>query len=836
MACGTPVLAFRRGSVPEIVDEGVTGSIVSTPGEAIQALPGVLSLDRHAVRRRFEERFSASRMAGDYLKLYRSMLEASKHRDLDGKGLGPLPRAKSSQRKRQAISFRLNRDAERWSLSSARSRLRARRPDQGERSRMATALSCSTATGTSGASADGSDGFFHCDTRYLSRLELRFNRMAPLLLGSNVSDDNSILTVDLTNPDTFIDDQLVLKKDRLHIVRTTFVWGRHIYQRLGLRNHAEGPIDFELSVIFDSDFADIFEVRGFQRAQRGTYGVDVTSSGSVELGYEGLDRKTRKLSIDFDPDPTQLCRRQAVYRLRLASNERMSIFVVVSADPPESVKPLSFFKAMSVARRGLKAAAGRAAAVETSNDTFNEVVCRSVADLYMLMTDTPQGAYPYAGIPWYSTTFGRDGLITALEMLWLDPSIARGVLRRLAAYQATADDPFSDSQPGKILHEMRGGELAALGEVPFGLYYGSVDATPLFVLLAGLYAERTGDDATLVELWPAIEAALRWIDGPGDPDGDGFTEYYRATDLGLANQGWKDSHDAIFHDDGRLAQGPIALAEVQGYVYAAKLLSARGARRLGWERRAIDLESQAQQLAARFEAAFWCPEIDTYVLALDGAKQPCRVRTSNAGQLLFTGIAKPERAAKVVSGLLAPDLFSGWGIRTVSNRERRYNPMSYHNGSVWPHDNALIALGFARYGYKTAIEPVFKSMFEAATYMELRRLPELFCGFQRRRGRGPTLYPVACSPQAWASGALLLMLQASLGLEFDPAQNEIRFRDPRLPSFLDSVLLRNLRLGESSVDVMAYRHAEKVSVEVVRAEGPSCVSVVDGYAGSTSQP
>jgi glycogen debranching enzyme len=303
----------------------------------------------------------------------------------------------------------------------------------------------------------------------------------------------------------------------------------------------------------------------------------------------------------------------------------------------------------------------------------------------------------------------------------------------------------------------------------------------------------------------------------------------------LANQGWKDSHDAIFHHDGQLAVGPIALAEVQGYVYAAKLLAARGARRLGWERRAIDLESQAQELAARFDAAFWCSEIDTYALALDGAKKPCRVRTSNAGQLLFTGIAKPDRAAKIVDGLLGPDLFSGWGIRTVSSREQRYNPMSYHNGSVWPHDNALIALGFAQYGHKTAIEPVFKAMFEAATYMELRRLPELLCGFQRRRGRGPTLYPVACSPQAWASGALLLMLQASLGLEFDPVQNEIRFRDPLLPSFLDSVLFRNLQLGESSADVMAYRHADKVSVEVVRSEGIGRVSVVDGHAGSPSQ-
>jgi len=684
--------------------------------------------------------------------------------------------------------------------------------------------------GDIGASADGSDGFFHCDTRFLSRLELRFNRMAPLLLGSNVTDDNSILTADLTNPDIFVDQRRVLRKDTLHIVRTTFVSSGNIYQRLGIQNHGEAAVEFELSVIFASDFADIFEVRGIQREERGTTSIDVTSLGSVEIRYEGLDDKTRRLGIGFDPDPTQLGRRQALYRLELAPHERTSFVIVASCDPPEAAKPLNFLKAMMGARRNSKLTAKHAAAVETSNDTFNEVLCRSVADLYMLMTDTPQGPYPYAGIPWYSTTFGRDGLITALQMLWLDPGIARGVLRRLAAYQATIDDPFSDAQPGKILHEMRGGELAGLGIVPFGLYYGSVDATPLFVIVAGLYAERTGDEATLAELWPAIEAALSWIDGPGDADGDGFTEYYRATELGLANQGWKDSHDAIFHDDGQLAAGPIALAEVQGYVYLAKLLAARAARTLGRESRAIDLENQASRLAAQFEASFWCPEIETYALALDGAKKPCRVRTSNAGQLLFTGIVSPDRAAKIVRGLLAPDMFSGWGIRTVSNKERRYNPMSYHNGSIWPHDNALIALGLVRYGLKTAIDPVFEGMFAAASYMEMRRLPELFCGFQRRRSRGPTLYPVACSPQAWASGALLLMLQASLGLEFDPAQNEIRFREPRLPGFLSSVLLRNLRLGDSCIDVRAYRHAEKVSVEVVRAAGKSRVSVVDGHA------
>ena len=295
----------------------------------------------------------------------------------------------------------------------------------------------------------------------------------------------------------------------------------------------------------------------------------------------------------------------------------------------------------------------------------------------------------------------------------------------------------------------------------------------------------------LAELWPAIEAALRWIDGPGDPDRDGFIEYHRTTEHGLANQGWKDSQDAIFHADGRLAEGPIALAEVQGYVYAAKCLIARGATaarpRTAWRRRS---KAEARDLAERFETAFWCPELGTYALALDGAKNACRVRTSNAGQLLFTGIAARDRAGIVIDGLLRPPFFSGWGIRTVASGERRFNPMSYHNGSIWPHDNALIALGFARYGRKPAIETVFTGLFEAATYMDLRRLPELFCGFQRRRGRGPTLYPVACSPQAWASATPFLLLHASLGLEFDPSRREIRLRDPRLPSFLDWVKLQ----------------------------------------------
>jgi glycogen debranching enzyme len=364
------------------------------------------------------------------------------------------------------------------------------------------------------------------------------------------------------------------------------------------------------------------------------------------------------------------------------------------------------------------------------------VLCRSMADLHMLITDTPQGRYPYAGTPWYSTTFGRDGLITALQMLWFDPTVARGVLRRLANYQAKTDDPAVDAQPGKILHEMRSGEMAALNEIPFGLYYGSVDATPLFVLLACLYAERTGDVETLAEMWPNIEAALRWIDGPGDPDQDGFVEYLRASEHGLANQGWKDSHDAVFHADGRTAKGHIALAEVQGYVFAAKQIAARWARRLGHTRTASRLDSDSKQLAKRFEAAFWCPEIETYALALDGEKEPCRVRTSNAGQLLFTGILAPDRAATVANGLLQPQFFSGWGIRTLARGAARYNPMSYHNGSIWPHDNALIALGLARYGLKRPVERIFKVCSTLPPTWSCAGCPSCSAAFNANAGGG----------------------------------------------------------------------------------------------------
>jgi len=457
--------------------------------------------------------------------------------------------------------------------------------------------------------------------------------------------------------------------------------------------------------------------------------------------------------------------------------------------------------------------------VTTSNEQFNDWVNRSSVDLHLMVTQTPQGAYPYAGVPWYSTVFGRDGIITAMEFLWINPDIARGVLRYLSAHQATTVSPLQDAEPGKILHEVREGEMAALGEIPFRRYYGTVDATPLFVMLAGAYYQRTADRDFIQSIWPNLEAALQWIDRYGDSDGDGFIEYSRRSAKGLSVQGWKDSHDSVFHANGALAEGPVALCEVQGYVYAARRAAAQLAAVLGKSAEAEKLLRQADDLRRRFEEAFWCEELSTYALALDGQKQPCRVSASNAGHCLFTGIASAGHAARVAKTLLADSSFSGWGIRTLAEGAPRYNPMSYHNGSVWPHDNAIIAAGLARYGLSDCVLQVFTGLFDASIFVDLHRMPELFCGFVRRPAAGPTLYPVACAPQSWAGAAVFSLLQSLLGLTIDAPSRQIRFQRSAMPQSLKRISIANLRIADATVDLALERYPTDVGLELLRREG-----------------
>jgi glycogen debranching enzyme len=673
----------------------------------------------------------------------------------------------------------------------------------------------------------GEEGIFHEGTRFLSTMVLRLNQKRPLFLSSTIKENNALLAVDLTNPDIYADEHVKIPRGSLHVSRMKFLWQGVCYERIRVRNFGLHAVAASVAIHFDADFADIFEVRGMTRDRRGRRLDPVVEGGTVVLGYEGLDDVVRRARFEFWPTPNYLSSAEARFDVSLRPSGEVMYYITLACEIGEG-RPhvLSYDAAAEAAAESFQKARAHICDIYTVNEQFNDWVNRTVADLYMMTTETAEGPYPYAGVPWFSTAFGRDGIITALECLWVNPEMAKGVLAFLAAHQAQAVIPEKDAEPGKILHETRRGEMAALGEIPFGLYYGSVDATPLFVMLAGEYYERTGDRAFIEALWPYVEAAVSWIDTYGDPDHDGFVEYHRRSSKGLMQQGWKDSQDSISHADGRLADGPIALCEVQGYVYAAKRNASALASMLGLADRAKELARQARDLRRRFSQAFWCEDLGTFALALDGQKRPCRVRSSNAGHCLWTGIASPGHARRVAKTLMSPDMFSDWGIRTLAASEVRYNPMSYHNGSVWPHDNALIAQGFARYGLKDAALKVLTGLFDASLFVELHRMPELFCGFVRRPGEGPTLYPVACAPQSWSAAAVFLLLQACLGLTIDGPQSRVSFSYPVLPESLPEVHIRNLRIGRARVDLQLERYGDDVGVNVTKREGLVEVVVV----------
>jgi glycogen debranching enzyme len=670
------------------------------------------------------------------------------------------------------------------------------------------------------AAGTGEHGIFHDGTRYLSRSVLQFDGTRPVLLSSAIKENNAVLTVDLTNADRTENGKVLVPRGTLHLYRAKFLWNATCYEALRIRNYGLAPVDFACTFFFDADFADIFEVRGLQRKRRGMRLEDRIEDGSIVLSYEGLDGVLRRTRIKASPAAEQITSGSMRFAGQLEAQQEMELCIAVSCHLGPAVAPvLGYDAALLESDRAIEQLRGSSCHIYTANSQFNDWVNRSASDLQMMITSTPELFYPYAGVPWFSTAFGRDGIITALQYLWVDPKVARGVLAFLASTQASKELPEQDAEPGKILHERRGGEMAALGEHPFRGYYGSVDATPLFVLLAAEYYQRTGDLDFIHSIWVNIDRALDWMETYGDPDGDGYIEYSRRSKTGLVQQGWKDSQDSIFHADGRLAEPPIALCEVQAYAFAARRGAAKLALALGHQRRADELARHAGLLEQQFERDFWSDELGSYVLALDGRKEPCMVRASNAGHCLFAGIASPAHAEKVANLLLESDSYSGFGIRTVAAGEARYNPMSYHNGSVWPHDNSLIAWGFMRYGLQECAAKVLSGLFDAALFFDQHRLPELFCGFGRRAGEGPTRYPVACSPQAWASGAAFLTIQACLGLTIDGREKQVRFEHAYLPEFLPELELRRVSIGEASVDLHLERHQFSVGITVLKRKG-----------------
>jgi glycogen debranching enzyme len=658
-------------------------------------------------------------------------------------------------------------------------------------------------------------GIYHDGTRFINKLILTINGVKPVLLSGAVKEDNEMLSTDLTNP--FLNDCQVTE-NTLHISRTQFIHNKVFYEQINCVHYGEQACTFDIAIAFDGDFKDIFEIRGINRLVTPNQVEFESGENKIQLKYLGLDNTVRESEISVSGRaPVYMIGKVLHCKLNMQPKQRIELtYNIYFKTGDEKVSDIEYDLAKESITEDLAKTRRLFAQIYTSNSQFNHWINRSKADLLSLLTLTEYGNYPYAGVPWYNTAFGRDGIITAMEILWIAPAVSRDVLKFLARKQATEMIPEKDAEPGKILHEMRSGEMANTGEIPFKEYYGTIDATPLFVMLAGMYYERTGDFETIEKIWPNIKAALDWIEKYGDLDGDGFVEYKHKAKNGLTNQGWKDSYDSVMYETGLLADPPIALCEVQGYVYAAKKQASVLADLLNEHDLALKLKEEAEQFKIKFNEKFWDDTLNCYVLALDGEKRPCRVVSSNAGHCLFTGIATEDRARKLADTLLSPAMFTGWGIRTLGAQEKRYNPMSYHNGSVWPHDNALIAYGLSLYGYQDHSLKIMQGMFDAGLFIELQRLPELFCGFERRRGEGPTDYPVACSPQAWSVAAVFMMLQACFRISINAFTKTIQFDKPVLPSYLDHVYISNLPTSDKFCNLNMARMQFDVSFNLIQ--------------------
>jgi len=665
-------------------------------------------------------------------------------------------------------------------------------------------------------------GLYSKDTRFLSHFRMTVSGRDPVLLSSS-SERAYMSYVDLTNPDLYEGDVLTVPQQTLNIRRIRAINGR-LFERVRVKNYNAFAVSIDLEFVFGADFADIFEVRGMLQEQHAPPEDPAVVDGRVEFGVDGLDHVRRITRVAFGAQPDSLTTSgrlvTAIFRVHLGPYQTklvgMTIEPVIGdVEPPGA----DFDVAVHELRRSYEEWERESTQIVTDNELFNQLLDRSLRDLRALYTQTGGGNILAAGIPWYVTVFGRDALIASHQLLMVNPRPAREALELLAAHQGTEVDDWRDEQPGKILHEVRRGELAGAGYVPFTPYFGSVDSTPWFVILYAQHLRWTGDLAFAEHLLPAVESALKWIDRYGDLDGDGFVEYLSRSPRGIRNQGWKDSHDSMVHADGRIAEPPIALSEVQGYVYLAKTRMADVYRVLGRIEDSHRLQDQADLLKLRFNEAFWMEDEKYFAAALDADKRQIRTVMSNPGHGLYCDIVDEEKAVALAKRLLAPDMFSGWGIRTMSKAAAAYNPMSYHNGSVWPHDNALIAAGLKRYGFARSTNRVATALFDAAIQADYLRLPELFCGFTRRTPNRPVSYPVACSPQAWAAGSPFLMLQALLGISARAHENLLTVNKPHLPTWLNTVEVRNLAVGDSRISLVFRREGEITSFSLLSREG-----------------
>ncbi len=685
-------------------------------------------------------------------------------------------------------------------------------------------------------------GLYSGDTRVVSCLEIRVNGVRPVLLRAGTA-GSFRSTVQMTNSDSVgdpahkIDESLVLVRRSLGINRERVVSGG-LHERLTISNYTQRPEPAAIELVVDVDAADMFEIRGQGRPARGVNPpILVRDDGRLTFRHVGVDGLTRWTFVETTlPAAISAVTDSGDGAVAVRWDESIAPGASVAVEwsvwtaltPTSEAAPFPPRPAIdsTSADAWYRARGERSAQVASDNGLFDLVMRRGLDDLRLLSTDGPSPGERYvaAGVPWYATLFGRDAIITALQTLAFEPRLAVEALEVLAARQATVVDDWRDAEPGKILHELRTGEMARAGELPHTPYYGSVDATPLWLVLLGATYDWTGDLGMVDRLWPNALAALRWIDEFGTRE-NGFVAYEGRSPQGLNNQGWKDSGDSIRDRNGDTVEPPIALAEVQGYVYDAKLRMAGLARARGDLDLAARLELEAEELRARFEAAFWLPDANFYAMAIGRNGRLADAIGTNAGHCLWSGLIGPERAKLVAARLMASDVDSGWGLRTYASGQPGYNPIGYHTGSIWPHDNAIVIAGLKRYGFHDAANTLSGRIFEAAQQFDGFRLPELFCGFARSDLDSPVPYPVACSPQAWSAGAPLHFLTSMLGLRAHADRRELELSRPNLPAWLGKVTINNLAVGESSVDLLFHRSRGTTSAEVLTKQGELAITI-----------